>query len=210
MRRISVRSLMVVIVGTAVGLAGLRNANKYWAAVILTGVELAVATSVVGALALRGREQCGWAGFAVFSGVYLVVAIGNIFPDEFKESLGTTAALKYIQSQVTDQLSALVTQRHRAQLAQEIRELQDAGGSNARIAKLTNVLSKVDTAIKIQQAAPAPAIRWLWLPGATNGNEFLYIGHSLFALLSGLIGTAVGKTFYARRERNGNAPAVLP
>ena len=75
MRRFSVRSLMLFIVGAAVGLAALRNANAYWPSATATVVVVAVATSVMGALTLRGRERYEWAGFAVFSGAYLTCCL---------------------------------------------------------------------------------------------------------------------------------------
>jgi hypothetical protein len=85
MRRFSVRSLMVLIVGAAVGLAALRNANVYWAAGMSIAVLMALATSIASALILRGREQCASTGFAVFSGVYLVFAVTE-FSNSFQNS----------------------------------------------------------------------------------------------------------------------------
>jgi hypothetical protein len=150
MRRFSVRTLMILIVGAAVGLAALRNADDFWAPATATVVVVAIATSVMGALTLRGRERYTWAGFAVFSSIYLVAAVATESFASFV-SFGPTAALEYVQSHaVGDQ-----TDRWRS-----------------------------------------------WLPGALNTNEFRCVGHSLFALLSGLIGCVVGRLFYARRERN--------
>jgi hypothetical protein len=167
MRRFSVRSLMIFIVGAAVGLAALRNANDYWATAMATVVVVAVATSIVGSLTLRGRARYEWAGFAVFSAVYLAVAVGTVLSDRFKEYFGPTVALEYVQSKVSgDQSEPMLPLR---------------GPS----------LDSVE--------------RWRsWLPGAADIDGFRCVGHSIFALLSGLIGSVVGGIFYARRERNGS------
>jgi hypothetical protein len=84
MRRSSVRSLMFFIVVGAVGLAALRNANVYCAGVIANLGVVALAGSCVAALTLRGREQCAWVGFTVFSAMYLSVTVANVLPDDFK------------------------------------------------------------------------------------------------------------------------------
>jgi hypothetical protein len=86
MRRFSIRGLMVLIVGAAVGFAALRNADTYWAAGMSIAVLMALATSIASALILRGREQCAWTGFAVFSGVYLVFAAFTEFSNTLQNS----------------------------------------------------------------------------------------------------------------------------
>ncbi len=219
MRGFSVRSLMLVIVGAAVGLAALRSANVYWAAATATLVVAALATSVLGALGLRGREQYQWAGFALFSAVYLVVTVGTLLSEPFKGSFGTTVALNYVQSQVAytqsqvdgDYLALLAHLRElRAKVVRQIEQVPPMDG----LPKVAIVpeglkadLAALDENIRLYHSST----RWRsWLPGAANTNEFLCVGHSLFALLSGLVGTAVGKMFYARRERSQNVRAEMP
>jgi hypothetical protein len=102
---------MILIVGIAVGLVALRNASAFWASATATVVVVAVATSVVGALTLRGRERYTSAGFAAFSGVYLAVALGTVLSD-LKDYLGPTVALRYVESKVVgDQSDPWLRQR---------------------------------------------------------------------------------------------------
>lgn len=55
-------------------------------------------------------------------------------------------------------------------------------------------------------ASMVPANRWRSaLPGAANRDQFLRVGHSLFALLAGLIGGMIATWFSARRERRDTA-----
>jgi hypothetical protein len=211
MRRFSVRGVMILIVDAAVGLAALRNANGFWAPAIATVVVVSVATSVVGALTLRGRGRYVWAGFAVFSGVYLAVAVGTLLSAGFNEYFGPTVALRYVQSKVRDDLSnadlsdlvALRARllRHSKMLAlppnsSDEKDLRTATG-------LQDMNAQLEDGMDQRRAAMLDsADRWRsWLPGAVNADEFYCVGHSLFALLSGLIGTVVGRIFYARRER---------
>ena len=74
MRRFSIRTLMAVVVVSAVGLAALRNANEVWADVMCLAALAAVGSAMLGAMFLRRREQAWSAGFALFSGSYLVFA----------------------------------------------------------------------------------------------------------------------------------------
>jgi hypothetical protein len=73
----------------------------YWAAVLATVFVAAVATFVIGAMTLRAKERCGWAGFAVFSTIYLAAAVASEFSGSFRRLFGPTAALEYVQSKVS-------------------------------------------------------------------------------------------------------------
>jgi hypothetical protein len=149
MRRFSVRSVMVLIVGAAVGLAALRNANFFWASASATAVVVAVATSVVGALTLRGPERYAWAGFAVFCGLYLAVTVGSVFSDPFKESLGTVAALNYVQSHadpypIVPGPDRDFLQQRRAELVRGIRTIEPSTENNPTLDDLKRTLSALD------------------------------------------------------------------
>ncbi len=190
MRRFSIRTLMVLVVVAAVGLAALRNANVYWATAIAGVVAVVVAASVIGAIGLRGREQYGWAGFAVFSVAYLGVTVGNLLPDPFKDPFRTSALLTYV--------SNVATHSSHSQELQRLRQALQLGSSEAK-----THLERIDAAIRDDQAYVSSAARWRsWLPGALNADEFLRVGQSLLALLSGLAGSVVGNIFYARRKRS--------
>ena len=75
MPRISIRILMAFIFVAGVGLAALRNANEFWAGMMLLLALAAVGIAVLGGLFSRGRERAWWVGFAVFGGGYLIVSL---------------------------------------------------------------------------------------------------------------------------------------
>jgi hypothetical protein len=201
MRRFSIRALMAFVVASAVGLAALRSANGLWAAILLTLALVAVGAAVLGALILREGPRYGWAGFAVFSGGYLILAVGPGLSDAFKPHLGTTYLLNYVKSRVEAALAPelLERQTQRAQLAQLITKFRP---STPEVAALTDQLATVDAAIEQERVLQSYGERWRsLLPGAVNQNEFLCVGHSLFALLAGLLGRMLAAWFYVRRER---------
>ena len=205
MRRFSVRSLMALVLMSAVGLAALRNANELWAGTMLLVAYGAVATAVMGALILRRGERYGWAGFAVFSGGYLAIAIGPLLNDVYQSRLGTSNLLTYVYSQVVADSSMRtlgMLQRQRLATMRRI-ESVSAVTQGPELVALTNRVGKLDAEIAQVQASEGPVNRWrLLLPGAVHHDHFFCVGHSLFALLSGLLGTAVARGFYARRVRD--------
>jgi hypothetical protein len=155
-------------------------------------------------------EQYQWAGFAIFSVVYLAATAGSLVFDPLKYSFGTTVALNYVRSQVADDSSASLAHllQRRAQVALQIRAPTIKPGSQTAL-ELKADLAALDENIRLY--AIDSKARWrAWLPGAANTNAFRCVGHCLFALLWGLLGSAVGKMFYARRERSQHVRAEMP
>ncbi len=218
MRRLSVRDLMAFVFVSAVGLAALMNANQVWAGIMLGLALGAIATSAMGALILRGKGQYRWAGFAAFSGGYLAAAVGP-YLGELKPQLGTTRFLNYVQSQVAEAATTKTTvmptqQRRRAALLRRIQTVraQTTGQDDPTVTALNNRLATLDANIVQLQASLQSGSRWRsLLPGAINGEDFLCVGHCLFTLLAGLIGSAVAGLFYADgRKTSRQHPLQMP
>jgi hypothetical protein len=91
MRRFSIRSLMVVAVAAAVGLAALRDANGWWAGTMLLVALVVTWNAVLRAGALRDKDKYRQVGFALACVAYLMVALGPLQP-----SLGTTRLLNHL------------------------------------------------------------------------------------------------------------------
>jgi hypothetical protein len=210
MRRFSVRTLMVLIVVAAVGLAALRNANLYWAAATWTVVLLALATSITGALTLRGTEQYACVGYAIFSSLYLALTVSNVISGPQRSLLPTSLVLKRVHDAVEFYTESskfpelLLAENGRTKLEEHIKSLQerpDGGGSQLDDAK--QLLLEAEKRVKEEHAELAMGTRWYrWLPGAADNDHFFPIGHSLFTLVSGLVGSVVAKILYARRQRS--------
>ena len=100
MRRFSIRTLMAVILVSAIGLAALKNANDLWAGMMMLFALAAVAIAVMGAVILRGEERYWWAGFAFFCGGYLAISVGPWLSPWFRTQLGTTHLLDILYKQM--------------------------------------------------------------------------------------------------------------
>jgi hypothetical protein len=80
-RRFSIRTLMVLVLVSAVGLAALRSAGDLWAGMLLLLALASVGVAVMGAFIMRGSERYWWVGFAFFSSGYLALAVGPWLSD---------------------------------------------------------------------------------------------------------------------------------
>ncbi len=193
MRRISIRTLMTFILVSAVGLAALRNANELWAGMMLLLASAAVGVAILGVALMRGRERAWWLGFAVFGSVYLVAALCPLRPQ-----LGTTHLLDYVHARVVGSGIATVEVSRFDQSSVLYRLVTTEG----RVSERTVANSVYDsTPGGDLLATMEPANPWRSaLPGAANHDQFLRVGHCLFALLAGLIGATVATWFWKRRE----------
>jgi hypothetical protein len=200
MRRSSIRTLMAFVLVSAVGLAALRNASNLWAGMMLLVALAAVGIAVLGAVILRGKERYGWAGFAFFGGGYLALAVGPWLGDTFQPQLGTTHLLSYVHSQVTATSSVLNAMKVQQIYLGSVTLKADALPDQSQVSTNPASTSFTDYASD-PNISPPPVNRWRsLLPGAANFDQFQRVGHSLFALLAGLLGAVVAGWFYARRE----------
>jgi hypothetical protein len=194
MRRFSIRTLMVLIAGSATGLAALRNANELWATVMMMLALGLVCVAGLWAILLRGRERAWWLGFAVFGCTYLSVSLSPL-----RSRLTTTHLLEYVHARVVSSSIATVEVSRADQSSILYRVVMIDGTANSR--SVSNSVYN-STPEKDLLATMEPANRWRSaLPGAANHDEFLRIGHCLFALLAGLVGGTVAVGFWGRRER---------
>jgi len=68
MRRFSLRTLMAVIVLSALGFAALRNASALWAGIMLLTILAMLGVATLGMIFLRHKERAWSVGFALFTG----------------------------------------------------------------------------------------------------------------------------------------------
>jgi hypothetical protein len=194
MRRFSIRTMMALIAGAAVGLAALRNANDLWARVMMMLALGLVCVAGLWAILLRGRERAGWLGFAVLGCTYLSVSVSPL-----RSRLSTTDLFEYVHARVVSSSIATFEVSRADQGSILYRVVMTDGTANSRT--VSNSVYR-STPSEDLLATMEPANRWRSaLPGAANHDQFLRIGHSLFALLAGLVGGTVAVWFWGRRER---------
>jgi hypothetical protein len=203
MRRFSIRKLMAGIVIAALAMAALKNASAFWSSVLLMVTLAVIGSAMLGAVAMQGREQHWWRGFALFSGCYLALALG-LFPGEtLHPPLGTTHLLGQLHEQMhpamvpaKENLETLVFERQRKTSFLESL-LSRSTKSDPMILSVQGQIISLDQQIAVIKS------------GATY-DQFQRVGHSLFALASGLLGGTVAVRFFARQERAGAADRAAP
>ncbi len=80
MRRpiLSIAGMMAVVSLVAVGLAALRSPTILWASLTFTLLVALLATATLGAIAGRGRSRATWAGVAAFGWAYFATTFGPV------------------------------------------------------------------------------------------------------------------------------------
>ena len=190
--RMSIRTLVASIVGTAIGLVALRNANDRWAKMMFTAALVSAGVAALGACFLQAKERARWTGEAIFSGGYLILAL----TPWISSSLGTTHLFDYIHAKVVASTVAHFEMSRFDQDTSSFRIVSSDGAIHDR--KVPNGVVRSAPAERLL-ASIEPANRWRSaLPGAANRKQFQRVGHSLFSLLAGPLGGTVGIWFYAR------------
>ncbi len=99
MRRITIRGLMGLVLGLAVAIAALRNADDYWAGGLLLATALVIGVAALGAVYHSDRRRAGRLGFAVFGGGYFALVFMGLSEPNLNR-LPTTWLLRYFNEKV--------------------------------------------------------------------------------------------------------------
>ena len=185
--RITIAGLLGLVLFLAVGLAALRSADDAWDSGVL-GVTLAVLLiSVLLAVHRTGHGRAYWLGFALFGWLYLVVSL----VPTIEARLPTAKALSYLGSKVSEDLDGwdLVVAN------------DSAGRETGEILVGTTVYVKADSLANARRSNRSEHLYSLLVGGTTNGlngtaENFVRIGHSLFALAFALVGGLISRRLY--------------
>jgi hypothetical protein len=195
MGRISIRASMAVVVFAAVGLAALRNASELRAGAMVLVALTAVGGAVLGAINLRGIERAWWQGFALFSGIYLVFAL---IPS-LSSQLGTTHLLDHLRNQMFESASQVLQEAELKALLGDEQVLKASLLNMQRNLRNFNsdpgVIATTNTLLKIQGKLAANK------NAGPQYEHFQRIGHSLFALLAGVLGGMIAARFHGTQGR---------
>ena len=173
MKRITILSLMGLILALAVSIAALRNADDYWAGGMMMATPLVLCVALIGSLCGKDRFRVRRLGFAILGGGYFALAFLGISEPNLAR-LPTSWLLLYVHQQVAPPQSFVW------------------------VGALATGLRRVPASAN-PVVSPNP---WKsMLPGAENYETFRIVGHCLFALLAGLLGAAIAQWFRNRRER---------
>ncbi len=208
MRRFTILGLMGLVLGMAVAIAALRNADDSWAGGFLLGTPAIIGVVTLGAVYQSGRRRAARLGFAVFGGGYFALAFLGLSGQNLAK-LPTTWLLDYVHARVASPAMVALTLMGSApgQYGQgTILTSNVAPGPLANTVTTTTTAQFTLTGV----ATDGTSARWkALLPGAANHEAFSIIGQCLFALLAGLLGMFIARTYQARQERaRATGPAV--
>jgi hypothetical protein len=197
-RRFTILGLMGLVLGLAVAIAALRNADDCWAGGLMLATALLIGVVTLGAVYDSGRRRAGRLGFAVFGGGYFALAFLGL-SDQNLAKLPTTWLLLYVHTRVLPPQTFAFTVMGPGPTGQGTILTSDVTPG-----PLANTITTTTTSryIVATQVSGDTSARWRsLLPGAANLEAFSVVGHCLFAPLAGLLGMIIARRYQARQER---------
>jgi hypothetical protein len=167
----SLRTLLLAFIPIGLAVAALANANYYWANAALNVTLACLGISLIASMWSRKRTRAFWSGFAVFGCGYMLLAFGPWFDSHIGKNL--------ISQQVLERSASLFG--HKIPFGLPL--VMDSIWSNKDASWEMEYMKK---------QYPAATANNIW--------DYLFVGHCLFALLSGLLGGFIGICFYMRSE----------
>ena len=193
--RFKIRGLLVFVVFLAVGLAALREASEAWDGGVLGLTLLVLLASVLLAVHRTGTARAYWLGFALFGWAYFAL----LEVPAIAARLPTTWALTYLDSLAPGRSIAMTGW------------LPNTTGAAAGPPGTVAVFSTSTGNVAMQSGANGNIRLWNLGTGAALGGStehFIRIGHSLLALILGLVGAVASRSLHLR-ERRGPAPTTI-
>jgi len=179
--RFTIASLLAIVLFVAVGFASLRESSDHWESGLFTATLGILLISILLTVHRDESDRAFWLGFALFGSVYL----GLTLVPSIESRLITNKALAYLDSKVPVRSLGIFT-------------VQYSAGSGSQL-KFSNVHH-----VKLWDAATG---RLLGGWGGTREN-FIRIGHSLFALLLGWLGGQLSRRL-CRASRHAEVPTPV-
>jgi uncharacterized membrane protein len=175
--RFNIASLLGIILVLGIGFAALRESTELWSSGVFTLTLAALLISILLTVHRIENRRAFWLGFALFGSAYL----GLSLVPSIESRLITTKALAYLDSKVPGRLSGPPT---------DISSLIGLGAVNNQDTSVNFALAGIQAATARQDQITFWAAATGKLLGGRNGTteNFVSIGHSLFALLAGWFG----------------------
>ena len=182
--RFHLGTLVIVVLILGISFAALRESNEVWDSAIFTLTLVILLTSVLLAVHRTEKRRAFWIGFALFGGSYLTLSL----VPSIESRLVTTKAMAYLDSKVPGEPRALHDPGHGDHLWNPRNQVQAVAfspqGNQLAISSLGTV-----------RLWDAKTDRLLGGWAGTTEN-FVWIGHSLFALLAGWFGGLLSRRIW--------------
>ncbi len=207
MRRFSILGLMGLVLTLAVGIAALRNADAAWAGGMMMVTLLLLGIALLAVIYRRGAARAGWLGFLVFGGAYFVFTQIPGLDRNIGDKLPTSRSLFFVHQHVaapqltlgTFTVTSTTTSSRPTPGSGETVVVQSATPNQvAAGVGATKYGGIFAGTILTETNVDARDVTNRWrsmLPGAANYEDFMGVGHCLFALLIGLLGAFIARRF---------------
>lgn len=170
--RFTIRGLIALVTLVAVAVAALRDGSAFWDSVTFSATLFILVSSILSAIHFSGRSRAFWIGFALCGSVYFGV---SLLP-EVRTRLLTTRALAYLGRLIP---SVRVDLTNNQDPEERSKVLMPNGSTRPGV-----VLGIEGGTGKLYASRGGP-------------SEYFYpIGHSLWALVLGLLGGLLSRYLY--------------
>jgi hypothetical protein len=203
--RFHIGTLIVLVLVLGVSFAALRESNETWDSGVFTLTLVILLTSVLLAIHRTESRRAFWVGFALFGWTYL----GLSLVPSIESRLATTMALTYIDSKVPRSMS-------RADALYDLLVVNDWQSNVLYVNKGNGTFQDVTATVGLDFAGNQGTSNGtfylnnsagLWLRGSSGTPEnFMRIGHSLFALTLAFVGGQLSRCFHSRSLRRAPEP----
>ncbi len=181
--RFNIGSLLVVVLFVAVGFAAVRESNYLWDSSIFSLTLVVLLISILLAVHRTETRREFWFGFALFGSAYL----GLSLVPSIESRLITTKGLHYLDSKVAGRPMGLY---HVV-----LHTYSGSGTGNNQVSNVTSTTSGIQALTAEQDRLWRLGVTIPKLLGGWSGTteNFVRIGHSLFALLVGWLGAQLSR-----------------
>jgi hypothetical protein len=216
MRRVSIATLMIVVLVCGVAAAALRDASDTWAGILLLLTLGLLGFSILGIRQRREAKRAFWEGFALFGWGYLTLTMGPWFAEHLGPRLPMTQFLGFLHGKLHPGAAQPIwkTARLPALPQGAAPPVSLEYGVDAVVTLRQGTIQPAQGISFVDVATPPPAsyansvIQYLAVftaPG--NLEQFQRVGQCLFTLLAALLGALASRQMYlTQRRRAGETP----
>jgi WD40 repeat protein len=198
--RFRIGTFLTLIIVLSVGFAALRESDDTWDSEIFTLTLGALLVSILLAIHRSEKKRAFWLGFALLGAAYL----GLSLVPSIESRLITTKALAFLESRISDRpivISGRVWDTWSRNLGQNNQSINSTSIAFSPQGNL--VASGNQGVIRVWDVSGGnPLGTW-----SGTAENFVRIGHSLFALIIALVGGRLSDYLYAKNRQPVQGPA---
>jgi hypothetical protein len=205
--RFHLGTLVILILLMGVGFAALRESNETWDSSIFSITLVALLTSILLCVHRSGPRRAFWLGFALFGWIYVALSL----VPSIETRLITTKWLAFLDTMVTRPVPFLSGYFEYGENSMDL-VVVDKSQTNSLVRTKRNG----DWIADVTATAGSNPTRFTnilggrSLTGFGTTENFIRIGHSLFAIVTALLGGGLSRYLHTKKPHGSTAPAPTP